>query len=136
MKSPLSILLVSIILLLTNCINNVEDVSTGETIDPDEISYSEDIQPIFNQSCGGSGCHINASTNGVNLSSYSAVMNSVGTDYGTEIVVPGSPDESPLVDKIEPNPDIPPRMPLTGGLLSATEINKIRAWIESGAEDN
>lgn len=135
MKSALSILLLTT-LFFTSCISNIEDVTIGDTYDPPEISYSDDIQPIFTSSCGGSGCHINSSTNGVNLSSYSSVMNSVGSVYGTNIVIPGEPDESPLIDKIEANPDKGNRMPNGGPYLTADEINKIRAWIEGGAEDN
>lgn len=136
MNSSFTILLFFATILFTSCINNIEDVSTGNTYDPSEISYSDDIQPIFTSSCGGSGCHINNSTFGVNLTSYNSVMNSVGTNYGTKIVIPGEPNNSPLVDKIEPNPDNGSRMPSGGPYLTADEINKIKAWIEGGAEDN
>ena len=120
----------------TSCISNVEDISTKPDIDPNDISYSADIQPIFTSTCGGSGCHINSSTNGVNLSSYSSVINSVGAVSGEPIVIPGDPDESILVQKIEPDPPFGSRMPTTGDYLTPTEIAQIRAWIAGGAEDN
>ncbi|SMO34635.1 hypothetical protein [Gracilimonas mengyeensis] len=129
-------LLCSMFILLTSCINNVEDISSAEPVEPSEVSYQEDIQPIFNSTCGGSGCHINGSTNGVNLTTYQQVMNSVGAVYGTDIVIPEDPDASPLVDKIEANPTNGSRMPLTGSYLTPSEINQIRSWIEGGALEN
>ena len=136
MRSLLLLTLLSILLLFSNCINNVENLRTTDDIDPEDVSYSADIQPIFTSSCGGSVCHVNSSVNGVNVSSYTSTLNSIGSQYGTEIVVPGNPDDSPLVDKIEANPDIGSRMPLTGSNLTPTEIQQIRAWITGGAEDN
>lgn len=129
-------LLLTPFLLLNGCINNVEDISSNSNIDPDEISYSEHIQPIFTNSCGGSGCHIPNSQSGVNLSGYTAVMNSAGTSYGKSVVVPGNADDSPLVDKIEPSPEFGVRMPSNGNYLTPDEINQIKAWINNGAEDN
>ncbi|MEX0721286.1 MAG: hypothetical protein WD059_11500 [Balneolaceae bacterium] len=123
-------------MFFSNCIQNIEDVSEGEIFNPEDISYEADIQPIFNTSCGGSGCHISNTTNGVNLSSYNAVINSSGDQYGTEIIVPGEPENSPLVNKIEPNPRNGDRMPFNNPPLSVTEINKIKAWIEGGAKNN
>ncbi|MEX0846059.1 MAG: T9SS type A sorting domain-containing protein [Balneolaceae bacterium] len=96
-----------------------------------QVDYDDEIQPIFNQNCVS--CH--GGTSGVTLSSYDAVMNSVGDQYGTDIVVPGEPDESPLVDKIETNPDFGVRMPQGGPNLSNEEINLIRDWIEEGANE-
>lgn len=100
------------------------------------VSFSQDVQPIFNNSCGGAACHIDQQTNGVRLSSYEEVMNSTGDQYGEAIVQPGSADESPLVDKIEPNPRFGVRMPQGQAPLSGEEIALIRAWIDDGAQDN
>jgi mono/diheme cytochrome c family protein len=121
------------ILFITSCINNVEDVTPPDIPPdlPDEVSYSNDVQPIFNSRC--TNCH--GGTNGVTLTSYETTLNSVGKGYGTNIVVPGKPDESPLIDKIEPDPEIGSRMP-TGSSLTNEEISLIRAWISAGAEDN
>ncbi|MEX0595088.1 MAG: c-type cytochrome [Candidatus Paceibacterota bacterium] len=121
-------------LFISSCINNVEDLtlSDDDPLPPQkEISYASDIQPIFNSNC--TGCH--GGTSGVTLSSYNSTMNSVGNRYGTEIVVPGNPGESPLVDKIEPNPEFGSRMPNGSGLTNE-EISKIKAWIQDGAKDN
>lgn len=131
-----SFILLILSIILTNCINNVEDISSPIDTDPEDISYAEDIQPIFNNSCGGSGCHISNSQNGVNLSDYTSVMNSVGSVYGKSIVIPGKANESPLVDKVENNPDFGSRMPLNSSFLTPKEIDEIKTWINAGAGNN
>jgi hypothetical protein len=113
-----------------------DDSGSNITGPVEDVSYMNDIQIIFNGTCGGAGCHINSSQSGVNLSSYNDVMSSVGQMYGREIVEPGSPDESPLVDKIEPNPEHGQRMPFGRDPLSNRQIEQIRVWIEEGALDN
>lgn len=97
----------------------------------------ENIQMIFNQSCGGSGCHVSETTSGVRLDSYQNVIGSVGVQYGTEVVNPENADESPLVDKIESdNPEFGVRMPASGSTLSDSRISQIKEWIDTGAENN
>lgn len=135
-RSFLFFFVIVIVLFISSCISNVEDLSGGSVIDPSEVSYSQDIQPIFSSSCAGSGCHIPNSTNGVNLSSYEDVMNSIGLSYNTHIVDPGNADGSPIVDKITSDPEFGARMPLTGGYLTNEEIELIKAWIEGGANEN
>lgn len=94
-----------------------------------QVVYNDDIQPIFNARC--IACH--GGTSGVTLSSYAAVMSSVGDQYGRTIVEPGEPDQSPIVDKIGPNPTHGDRMPQGGPYLSDAQINLIRQWIAEGA---
>lgn len=103
---------------------------------PTDVSYSEDIQPIFNSSCGGANCHIDEQTSGVELTTYNDVMNSVGDQYGESIVDAGNPGSSPLVDKITPNPTHGDQMPLGGDPLSDDQVDLIRGWINEGAKDN
>ena len=117
--------------------------STGPDPDPDPdpdrpVSYSQDIQPIFNGSCALSGCHDSGTQeSGVNLSSYDDAINSVGVQYETEIIQPGEPQNSPIVDKISTeNPQFGERMPLNRSPLSQANIDSIVAWIENGAPDN
>ncbi len=98
-----------------------------------QIDYEEQIQPIFTSSCVS--CH--GGTNGVTLSSYDATMNSVGSQYNTNVVIPEEPDESPIVDKISSdNPQYGVRMPEGGPYLSDDEIDDIRQWIEEGAHES
>ncbi|MDZ7680260.1 MAG: c-type cytochrome domain-containing protein [Fodinibius sp.] len=144
-KRLLPILLCSLGLILGACgssstgpnNNGGDDNSGGNNgSEPPEPTFSN-VQPIFNDSCGGSGCHIGESTNGVRLDSYENVINSTGTQYGTDVVVPGEPDNSPLIDKISnDNPEFGERMPEGGPPLSDEDISLIREWIANGAENN
>ena len=103
--------------------------------EPPEPTFTN-VQSIFSNSCGGSGCHINRRESGVRLDGYDNVINSVGTQYGTEIVQPNEPGNSPLVDKIEPDPRFGDRMPQGSGPLSDDQIQLIRDWISEGAQNN
>ncbi|MFV1883077.1 MAG: T9SS type A sorting domain-containing protein [Balneola sp.] len=94
-----------------------------------QVDYASQIQPIFNASC--TSCH--GGSGGLTLTSFSTLMSSVGSNYGSNIVVPGNPDGSGLVDKIEPSPQFGSRMPQGGPFLSQSEINLIRTWIAEGA---
>lgn len=94
------------------------------------------VQQILEQSCGGGSCHINTTTNGVKLDTYNNVMNSEGTSYGKLIVQEGDASGSPLVDKIEANPQYGVRMPKGGSYLSDSRIQQIKDWINNGAKNN
>ena len=133
MKNYIQFVLICGLLCSLACINNTEDV-TGPLPDDEvieNVSYSASVQPIFNNACVS--CH--GSSGGVNLSSYAQLMNSVGNNYGSNLVVAGNADASGLVDKIEPDPQIGGRMPV-GGSLTNTKIETIRVWIDEGAQNN
>jgi len=122
-------------LLVFACKSDVVDPLDGG--DPVEnVSFAADVQPIFNASCSGVGCHIGGTQNGVNLSGYAQVIASTGVQYGGKIVVPGNADASPIVDKISANPEFGARMPQGRSPLSASKIQLIRTWIDEGALDN
>ena len=128
---------ISIFLLIAGgCETNSVDTDTDPSELPENVSFSQDIQPIFSQSCGGGACHISRTTSGVRLDSYSSVLNSRGNQYEKPIVVPEEPDQSPLVDKIQANPDIGIRMPQGREPLSGEQIDLIKGWIAEGAPDN
>ncbi|PAU93829.1 hypothetical protein CK503_09145 [Aliifodinibius salipaludis] len=129
-------------LVLASCGGDGNSTGPAPDQDPDpdpdrKVSFSQDISPIFQASCAGSGCHDSGTQeSGVNLNSYDDAMNSVGTQYEEKVINPGNPDESPLVDKIEPDPQEGQRMPYQRDPLSQANIDSIRAWIEDGAPDN
>ena len=94
-----------------------------------QIDYATQVQPIFDDKC--TSCHYDG-LSGVTLSSYRTTMNSVGEQYEMSIVTAGEPDNSPLIDKIEPDPEYGSRMPQTGTLTQA-QIDTIRQWVAEGA---
>lgn len=132
------------LLLFTAC--GGSDSTMGPDPDPDpgpdptppKTGYTFIQEEIFNQSCAIGGCHDSGTQqNGVNLSSYSTALNSIGVQYGTEIIDPGNPGNSPIVDKISNNnPQFGSRMPEGGSPLSSAKIDSIVAWIEDGAANN
>ncbi len=113
------------ILLFTVCLWSVPLLA--------QIDYVSEIQPIFNSNCNA--CH-SAGQNSFNSSSYSAVIASTSPSnrYNRNHVIPNDAAGSPLVDKIEPNPQFGSRMP-RGGQLTTDEINKIKQWINEGAQE-
>ena len=98
------------------------------------VTYEADVRPIFERNCGGGSCHIGGKVGGVDLSSYDAVMASIGVRYGGRVVVPGDPETSPIVDKIKNDtPRFGQRMPRGAEPLSGDDIHTIEEWIEGGA---
>jgi hypothetical protein len=113
-----------------------------------EPTFSAIQRDIFNapDSAGRlacTGCHnsVGVRINGMNLTgagAYAAIVNarSVGKP-GAIRVVPGDPDASYLVQKIEGAPGIVGvRMPQTPPYLTPGQIAVIRRWIELGAANN
>ncbi|MDZ7714896.1 MAG: c-type cytochrome domain-containing protein [Balneolaceae bacterium] len=115
--------------------NNNGDDGNGDTPPSTEPTFAN-VQVIFNNNCSGSGCHIGERESGVRLDGYNNVMESRGTQYQALIVQPNDADASPIVDKIEPNPDEGSRMPENSSPLSDNEISLIREWINEGAQNN
>ena len=126
---------VAVLVMLSACQSRKVDL-TGVGLAPDSVSYSADVRPVLDASCGGAACHIPNTTNGVNLSNYASIRASVGFQYGSPIVVPGDADASPMVDKISGQPQFGERMPRGMTPLLAGEIEIIRTWIDEGALDN
>jgi hypothetical protein len=95
------------------------------------VSFQAQVLPLFNQACNYSGCHGNdAPQSLLKLTSWGDLMTS---GAGVGAVVPGQPDNSTLVLRIEGRGA---RMPPTGLPLNQNQINGIRAWIVEGAKNN
>lgn len=121
--------------LFAGCQREVLDNST--LVEVEGVSFSAEVQPIFANSCGGSGCHLgNDQTSGVNLSTYERIINSIGEGYNGPIVIAGDGANSPIIDKLGSRPRLGSRMPDGGAALSSTQISLIRTWIDEGALDN
>jgi|GEM_PF-535296 len=136
--SHFSISLILMLVLFSGC----GDTSVGDDVnnqDPsfpaENLSFSGHIQPILSNSCAS--CHGAQGLSGVSLNNYDNMMSSVGDCYGKNIVIPGEPDESPILDIISSNsPECAERMPQGGPFLSSEQTRAIRTWIEEGADDN
>ena len=90
------------------------------------VSFAKDVLPIFQASCVG--CHsAGGGSAGLDLSSYAGVMN--GSSRGA--VVTAGDANSLLVGKVSSG-----MMPKGGPKLSNDQIQKIKDWINAGAQDN
>lgn len=110
-----------------------------------DVSFKEDVLPMFERMSPqvGCGCHLPTSRRpigieltGFDLSSYSGVMRG-GMISGEDIVVPGDPCASVLMQKISSAPPFGSRMPSSGPpFLSDADRALIADWIAEGAHDN
>jgi len=105
----------------------------------EDVSFADDIQPIFNSSCTSSLCHGTAESAGLDLrqgSSYGELFSVTSTSEPPKLrVAPSNADSSYIVIKLEGDQTVGGKMPL-GGSLSSTQITSIRKWIDEGAENN
>lgn len=131
------LLVVSVVVLLSAC-EHANPVST----DPPAPTLTSIQNSIFNSSCAISGCHLGAnSPRGLDMSpgeSWSNLVNVQSSGLPTTIrVVPGDPDNSYLIMKMEGAPGIVGlQMPQGRDPLSDSQIEAIREWIAAGALDN
>jgi hypothetical protein len=124
-----------------------------QTVSSEVVSFSEDIQPIFNANC--TRCHAQGGigylatggedADGLDLSQASSHAGLVGVRTFEEPqliprwrVMIGEPDSSYLLEKVSSGSQKSgSRMPSDGPpFLTDGEIQRIERWIEEGAEDN
>lgn len=105
-------------------------------------SFQNDILPIFENSCSGSECHTEMNRAApLDLEPENAFLNLVGVtadECGSrDYVVPNSPDQSYLVEKLMGG-DIcsGERMPLGESPLPTAGVHTIVNWICAGAPNN
>lgn len=112
--------------------------------DPPEVSFSADVQPIFEKNCikchngGGEG----VAESGFSVASYDSVMK--GTTLG-KVVIPESSISSTLylvvAQKTAPEIQMPPHHRQAwakgrGSPLSEKDVTTIAMWIDQGARNN
>lgn len=96
----------------------------------DRIDFGRDIRPIFAKRCYS--CHGPANQEGgLRLDLQSSAEGEL--DSGNHAVVPGDPDSSELLTRILTD-DEDERMPPEAKPLNQAEIDRIRRWINEGAE--
>jgi len=107
------------------------------------VNFARDIRPILGRSdgppAGCKRCHYRASPapqgydlGGIDLTTLGTLRKG-GISSGPEIVIPGDPDRSVIVKKLEGTYSRGARMPKDLTPLSASEIALIRRWIAEGA---
>lgn len=103
------------------------------------VTFSEDIQSIFDNNCT-SGCHegVNA-TGGLKLTKSKSYVSLIyiPSSFDTLLLVqPWNADNSALYLKVIGDSRTETEMPLGGSGLSDVQISNIRIWIDEGAENN
>lgn len=105
-------------------------------------SFQDDILPIFENSCSGNDCHTETDREApLGLDPADAYSNLVGTSSencgAKTLVVPGSPDQSYLVDKLMGGSICDgDQMPLDEDPLPPAGVRTFVNWICAGAPDN
>jgi hypothetical protein len=115
---------------------------TTGTADAGLVSFARDIRPLFAAADATPGgcrpCHYAGDTGavGVMVSQFDmttlGTLRKGGTTSGSNIIVPGRPDQSALVQKLE-GTAVGARMPRGRALWSTADIAKVRQWIDEGA---
>lgn len=109
------------------------------------ISFALQIQPLFDASCAFAGCHATSDrfSPGGHLvleqgKAWAELVDRPSQQQGTlRRVEPKDPDTSYLIRKLESSTGITGRrMPPGGPYFSPAEIQRLRLWIEQGAENN
>lgn len=120
---------------------NPPSIGPGDPTGSETVSFSTDVVPIFGSGgCTASGCHgrpfqadlqLTPDAAWVRLVNFTTVMEPQSTR-----VIPGDPNNSYLVTKLEGRQRIGARMPAMRGPIPQSEIDIIRKWIEEGARNN
>lgn len=125
----------SLLLLLT--LAGCSDMGSSVTITPGQVSFANQVQPLFNTYCVS--CHNpgSAPTHGnLDLTSYATLMDTTGPSkpIHAPLIIPNQADSSYLYKRI--TGVIQPQMPLGGPYLSESQISIIEDWINQGAKNN
>jgi hypothetical protein len=103
---------------------------------PAAPALHDEIQHIFTNSCALANCHIGDGAAGLNLEpgrTYDELVGVASAQVDADLVRPGSPELSYLLEKVAAEePTVGLRMPV-GGALAEFEIEAIRQWIAGGA---
>lgn len=136
----LPMVLVSVLALTTGCSDDGDPVDPGGSDpdpDPVQATYADDVQPIFDASCGPA-CHGASGNGGLDLrsgQSHDALVGVTSPTYQAPRVQPGDPAASVLFNKLTNTGVYGPLMPAGGPALGTAVIDLIEAWILAGAPD-
>ncbi len=125
--------------LIVSC-SSSDPGSPGNGDVPDDPSFADDVQPIFNANCTSQFCHGAAESAGLKLTSgnsYAELVDVTSTsEPPAKRVLANDAENSYIVIKLEGRQTVGVRMPSGAAALSDDDIQTIRNWIDSGAEEN
>jgi hypothetical protein len=121
MKKAIIILSMCIVVIVTGCYYDKEDLLYGTDCDTSNVTYSSTIKGLLNNYACMS-CHVGANpSGGINLETYTNVK--------------GMADAGRLFGAINHSPGFRP-MPDGAAKMNSCDIKKVKAWIEAGAPNN
>ena len=126
MRYKILLLIAAITAGAASCYRDVISPGVNPNGPPQDISFSGDLVPLFQQSCAGTGCHDAVPSHAPSLVADKA-YNALTTQGFINMAVP----EKSIIYVDVSNGSMPP----TGG-LSAAESKKILDWIRNGAPNN
>jgi len=117
------------------------NTTTPATTTSSQISFSADIQPLFNSRCVA--CHQGVGDAGLSLEpgkAHAGLVNVASTQSPLVRVSPGNPEQSYLLNKLTGTQlqvgGSGARMPFGSSALSESQIDLVRSWISQGAQNN
>ncbi len=111
-------------IIVTSCTYEKIEEDTGL---PENMSFKNDISPMFNANCNSVGCHNNGGIS-PDLSPANAYAEITTI---SEMVNVGKPEESELYKRMI---DVAKPMPMSGVLTY--ESSQLLSWIRDGAKNN
>ena len=104
------------------------------------VSFQDDIVPLLERAgCSSIACHGGPfPSSGYSLATYAGAFGPgvQANLFGLCNVVPGDPDASYLIEKIQPGPRFGQQMPSLRPPLSTDDMELLRTWIIEGAGDD
>jgi hypothetical protein len=104
----------------------------------DDVSFAGDVMPVL----AACRCHdpnnadpVGMIETGLTIDGFDNLMMG-GDTTGTQIVVPGNPCDSIILQKLSETPPFGARMPKDGPYLTLEERQLISDWIKEGAKNN
>jgi mono/diheme cytochrome c family protein len=142
LKMLTTILMLSALLAGSACSTDGKTSTPASSTPSSGVSYSRDIQPIFNNYCVV--CHQGAGQAGLGLEpnvSYSKLVGVPSTQSATQLLVKaGAPDQSYLLAKLKGTQvqagGSGAQMPYGAAPLSQSQIGLVQQWIAAGAPNN
>lgn len=109
-------------------------VPTVASAQPADLTYWQDIRPIFRSRC--TACHSTKNVRELEVSGGLALDTFDATKKGAKrpVIVAGNADKSLLYELLITT-DVKKRMPLDGEPVSKEKIALIKKWIDSGAKE-
>jgi hypothetical protein len=122
----------SLLVFFYSCDDTTKATDEPVVIPDKNVSYSQHIQPLFDNHCNFNGCHDDGDrAGGLSLTSYANTMSDIN------IVFKGRPENSLLYQVVVPGAaNFMPPTTTSYALLNKNQISGIYTWIEEGANPN